>query len=75
VLEDKMKRPNEPREKIIGSDTGPEQPFPLRISGKVIPGFQRGSKEVSLTLFAGLLQGKEIQVIWICIGDIFAVSQ
>lgn len=32
---------------IVGPDAGPEAPFPLRMEGKVISGFGRGSKEVS----------------------------
>ena len=32
---------------IVGADAGPEAPFPLRMEGKVISGFGRGSKEVS----------------------------
>lgn len=31
---------------IIGPDSGPEAPFPLRMGGKVVSGFGRGSKEV-----------------------------
>lgn len=34
------------RAQIIGSDSGPEAPFPLRMTGKVVSGFGRGSKEV-----------------------------
>lgn len=34
------------RPQIIGPDSGPEPPFPLRMSGKVVSGFGRGSKEV-----------------------------
>jgi hypothetical protein len=43
----KIKRPDGPRETIIGPDSGPEKPFPLRMGGKVVSGFGRGSKEVS----------------------------
>ncbi len=32
---------------IIGPDSGPEPPFPVRMEGEVISGFGRGSKEVS----------------------------
>lgn len=32
---------------IVGSDSGPEPPYPLQMEGKVIKGFGRGSKEVS----------------------------
>lgn len=44
-------RPDGPRAPIAGPDDGPQPPFPLRLSGKVIKGFGRGSKEVWLTLF------------------------
>uniref|UniRef100_L2G9Q1 Riboflavin kinase n=1 Tax=Colletotrichum fructicola (strain Nara gc5) TaxID=1213859 RepID=L2G9Q1_COLFN len=30
---------------IVGPDSGPEAPFPLKMEGKVISGFGRGSKE------------------------------
>jgi hypothetical protein len=39
-------RPTAPRNPTAGPDTGPEQPFPIRLSGPVIRGFGRGSKEV-----------------------------
>ena len=39
-------RPDGPRESIVGPDSGPEAPFPLKLSGEVIKGFGRGSKEV-----------------------------
>jgi hypothetical protein len=39
-------RPDAPRPTIIGPDAGPEPPFPLRMGGKVVSGFGRGSKEV-----------------------------
>jgi riboflavin kinase len=39
-------RPDSPRPTIIGPDSGPEAPFPLRMKGKVVSGFGRGSKEV-----------------------------
>lgn len=45
---DKMKRPDGPRATIIGEDGGPSQPFPLRLGGKVVSGFGRGSKEVGV---------------------------
>ena len=35
------------RPSVVGDDAGPEPPFPLRMEGKVISGFGRGSKEVS----------------------------
>lgn len=40
-------RPEGQRPSIVGSDAGPEAPFPLRMNGKVVSGFGRGSKEVS----------------------------
>ena len=39
-------RPDGPRDDFAGPDTGPESPFPIRMSGPVIKGFGRGSKEV-----------------------------
>ncbi|KAH7346298.1 hypothetical protein BKA65DRAFT_455722 [Rhexocercosporidium sp. MPI-PUGE-AT-0058] len=36
------------RPQIIGPDSGPEAPFPLRMSGKVVSGFGRGSKELGI---------------------------
>ncbi|KAK8147613.1 riboflavin kinase [Beauveria asiatica] len=33
------------RPAIVGEDAGPEPPYPLRMEGKVISGFGRGSKE------------------------------
>jgi hypothetical protein len=39
-------RPDGPRPTIIGPDSSPEPPFPLRMKGKVVSGFGRGSKEV-----------------------------
>ncbi|TVY33558.1 Riboflavin kinase, partial [Lachnellula subtilissima] len=40
--------PRAPRPTIIGPDTGPEPPFPLRMEGEVISGFGRGSKELGI---------------------------
>ena len=40
-------RPDGPRDPTAGPDHGPESPFPLRLNGKVIKGFGRGSGEVS----------------------------
>lgn len=31
----------------VGRPEGPEHPFPIRLSGRIIKGFGRGSKEVS----------------------------
>ncbi|PBP27705.1 transcription factor [Diplocarpon rosae] len=36
------------RPSIIGPDSGPEPPFPLRMGGVVISGFGRGSKELGI---------------------------
>ncbi|TDZ61487.1 Riboflavin kinase [Colletotrichum trifolii] len=33
---------------IVGPESGPEAPFPLRMEGKVISGFGRGSKELGI---------------------------
>jgi len=41
-------RPDGPRDPTAGPDSGPETPFPIRLDGKVIKGFGRGSKEVRL---------------------------
>ena len=38
---------NAQRPPIVGADSGPEPPFPLRLDGEIIKGFGRGSKEVS----------------------------
>lgn len=39
-------RPDKPRDPVAGPDSGPESPFPVRLSGPVIKGFGRGSKDV-----------------------------
>jgi hypothetical protein len=39
-------RPDGPRDPVAGPDSGPEPPFPIKLSGPVIRGFGRGSKEV-----------------------------
>ncbi|KAI9666083.1 MAG: riboflavin kinase [Bathelium mastoideum] len=36
------------RPSVVGADSGPEAPFPLRLNGKVIKGFGRGSKELGI---------------------------
>lgn len=41
-------RADGPRPTIIGSDAGPEAPFPLRMKGKVVSGFGRGSKDLGI---------------------------
>jgi hypothetical protein len=38
--------PKRQRESIVGPESGPEPPFPLRMKGEVVSGFGRGSKEV-----------------------------
>ena len=40
-------RPDGIRPSLAGPDSGPEEPFPIKLSGPVIKGFGRGSKEVS----------------------------
>ncbi|KAL3455125.1 hypothetical protein BJX64DRAFT_295336, partial [Aspergillus heterothallicus] len=40
--------PSTPRPAVSGPDTGPESPFPIRLSGPVIKGFGRGSKELGI---------------------------
>ncbi|KAF2429837.1 riboflavin kinase [Tothia fuscella] len=56
-------RPDGPRDAIAGPNGGPEHPFPLRLSGKVIKGFGRGSKELGIPTanipLAGLTIGGE----------------
>ena len=44
-------RPDGPRDLVVGPDDGPAPPFPLRLDGKVIKGFGRGSKEVNKTFY------------------------
>ena len=41
-------RPDKPRDPVAGPDAGPEAPYPVRLSGPVIKGFGRGSKDVGL---------------------------
>ncbi|SLM39963.1 riboflavin kinase [Lasallia pustulata] len=41
-------RPNGPRPSVTGPDSGPEPPFPLKLNGKVVKGFGRGSKELGI---------------------------
>ncbi|KAL1897784.1 riboflavin kinase [Ceratocystis pirilliformis] len=36
------------RPSVVGSDQGPELPYPLKMEGKVISGFGRGSKELGI---------------------------
>ncbi|KJK63473.1 Riboflavin kinase [Aspergillus parasiticus SU-1] len=41
-------RPDGPRDPVTGPDSGPEPPFPIKLSGPVIKGFGRGSKELGI---------------------------
>ncbi|EFQ99002.1 riboflavin kinase [Nannizzia gypsea CBS 118893] len=41
-------RPDGPRDDFAGPNAGPEAPFPIRMSGPVIKGFGRGSKELGI---------------------------
>ncbi|EED23553.1 Riboflavin kinase, putative [Talaromyces stipitatus ATCC 10500] len=41
-------RQNGPRDPVAGPDSGPEPPYPIRLSGPVIKGFGRGSKELGI---------------------------
>lgn len=43
-----MRAPATERPLIVGPDSGPEAPFPLRLAGPVIKGFGRGSKELQI---------------------------
>ncbi|APA08580.1 hypothetical protein sscle_04g033500 [Sclerotinia sclerotiorum 1980 UF-70] len=40
--------PPAPRAQIIGPESGPEPPYPLRMQGEVVSGFGRGSKELGI---------------------------
>ncbi|KAA8565596.1 hypothetical protein MFRU_006g01760 [Monilinia fructicola] len=39
---------SEPRPQIVGAESGPEPPYPLRMQGEVVSGFGRGSKELGI---------------------------
>lgn len=41
-------RPDKPRDSVAGPDSGPVTPFPVRLSGPVIKGFGRGSKDLGI---------------------------
>ncbi|CAC9888465.1 unnamed protein product [Aureobasidium pullulans] len=39
-------RPEGPRDTVVGPDSGPTPPFPLKLNGEVVKGFGRGSLTV-----------------------------
>lgn len=41
-------RPNRPRSPLAGPSTGPAPPFPIPLSGPIVRGFGRGSKELGI---------------------------
>ena len=41
-------RPDRPRSPFAGPSTGPVPPFPVRLSGPVVKGFGRGSRELGI---------------------------
>ncbi|THY93676.1 riboflavin kinase [Aureobasidium pullulans] len=41
-------RPEGPRDTVVGPDSGPAPPFPLKLNGEVVKGFGRGSKELGI---------------------------
>ncbi|EME49717.1 hypothetical protein DOTSEDRAFT_68482 [Dothistroma septosporum NZE10] len=41
-------RPDGPRDTVAGPENGPEPPYPLKLNGKVIKGFGRGSSELGI---------------------------
>ncbi|KAJ5894483.1 hypothetical protein N7495_006174 [Penicillium taxi] len=41
-------RPDTPRDPVAGPASGPEAPYPIRLSGPVIKGFGRGSKDLGI---------------------------
>lgn len=55
-------RPDRPRGPVSGPESGPEAPFPLRLSGPVIKGFGRGSKDV-----CGAIPPVSVRVVWMLI--------
>jgi riboflavin kinase len=40
--------PSGSRELVVGSESGPEPPFPVKVNGPIIKGFGRGSREVGV---------------------------
>jgi len=53
-------RPPGARDPVAGPDSGPVDPFPIRISGPIIKGFGRGSKELGIPTANIPLGGLEI---------------
>ena len=41
-------RPDRPRSPFAGNEKGPAAPFPIRLSGPIVKGFGRGSKELGI---------------------------
>ena len=41
-------RPDRPRSPLAGPPSGPAEPFPICLSGPIIKGFGRGSKELGI---------------------------
>ena len=59
-------RPSRPRSPEAGPSTGPESPFPIRLSGPIIQGFGRGSADLGIPTanlpIAGLSVGGHAEV-------------
>lgn len=55
-----MRAPATERPPIVGPDNGPSSPFPLRLSGPVIKGFGRGSKELQIPTANIPIKGLEV---------------
>lgn len=41
-------RPDHPRSPLAGASSGPASPFPIQLSGPIVKGFGRGSKELGI---------------------------
>lgn len=55
-----MRAPATERPLIVGPERGPSSPFPLRLSGPVIKGFGRGSKELQIPTANIPIEGLEV---------------
>lgn len=55
-----MRAPATERPLIVGPEKGPSTPFPLRLSGPVIKGFGRGSKELQIPTANIPVEGLEV---------------